>query len=153
MAWATFADVAGAGVVPADTFDRPESEVVRAFDSAAPRPLVVFLGLEETAAATTAAATTTEEKGGNGPEKGGDVVEYRAYRGRPYFAVDVTPKGPLAEKASALVKEMEAKGLYFYRTRVPNSFPPAVGMFLTLMVHPFLFLSPPELVVVIPSHK
>lgn len=94
--------------MPETLYDEPEEVTVKSFDSSITQPLVIFLGVDE---------SRTE-----------DGLSYKIYKGAPYFAVDVTPKGTIASQAQAIVDRMEAKGLYFDKTRAPTAFPAGIGM-------------------------
>ncbi|KAI1376751.1 NUDIX hydrolase domain-like protein [Hypoxylon crocopeplum] len=74
-----------------EPFKKSEQEHVKAFDSSITHPLVLFLGIDE--------------------KKTG--FEYRDYKGRPYFAVDVTPKGTTADKAKSIADVVKATGVSF----------------------------------------
>lgn len=78
----------------ANPFDSEEKEQIAAYDSAADKPLVLFLGMEE------------DDKA---------AFEYKQYRGQPWFAVDVTPKGTYKEAAQAVVDKVESSGLEFMK--------------------------------------
>ena len=95
--------VARADVAPL-TGDRPfawasEQEHVAAFNSAteAHRSIVLFLGLDEK------------------DKDAADAFDYHSgeYRGTPYFAVDVTPRGDSAETAKTIIEHIKEKGLTF----------------------------------------
>ncbi|KAK2869687.1 hypothetical protein FQN49_003119 [Arthroderma sp. PD_2] len=88
-------------LVPLDIFDKPEKEIIQAYDSSKAVPLVVFLGLNE---------SQTE----NG-------FSYKTYQGHPYFALDITPSGALEEKSKHILEAMESKGLIFNKARVLTS--------------------------------
>ncbi|KAF2964984.1 hypothetical protein GQX73_g8570 [Xylaria multiplex] len=70
-----------------DPFKKTEEEQIKSFNSAITQPIVLFLGLDE--------------------RKTG--FEYREYKGNPYFAVDVTPKGSIEEKAKSVIEAVKAK--------------------------------------------
>ncbi|CAG8957162.1 hypothetical protein HYFRA_00009363 [Hymenoscyphus fraxineus] len=78
-------------------FERTEEEVVKGYNSSVTLPLVLFLGLDE------------EKKEG---------FEHGIYKGTPYFAVDVTPRGTVEGEARKLVEGMKGKGLSFAEGRV-----------------------------------
>jgi NAD+ diphosphatase len=86
LAYASHADVQA--LIGEDPFSRSEEEMVAGYnsDSEAVVALVVFLGLYE------------RQAGG---------VEWKGYRGIPHFAVDVTPKGLLKERAERLIGEVQ----------------------------------------------
>ncbi|KAI0535612.1 NUDIX hydrolase domain-like protein [Xylaria digitata] len=70
-----------------DPFRKTEEEQIKSFNSAVTQPIVLFLGLDE--------------------KKTG--FEYREYKGNPYFAVDVTPKGSIEEKAKSVIEAVKTK--------------------------------------------
>ncbi|OTA93049.1 hypothetical protein M434DRAFT_395922 [Hypoxylon sp. CO27-5] len=74
-----------------EPFKKPEPEQVKEFNSAVTQPVILFLGIDE------------KNTG----------FEYREYRGKPYFAVDVTPKGTIAEKAKSIIDIVKASGVSF----------------------------------------
>ncbi|KAI1321259.1 NUDIX hydrolase domain-like protein [Xylariaceae sp. FL0255] len=76
-----------------DPFKKTEEEQIKEFNSGVTQPLILFLGLDE------------KNKSG---------FEYRDYKGSPYFAIDVTPKGTVEEKAKNVIEAAKAKeGLSF----------------------------------------
>ncbi|KAH0541765.1 hypothetical protein FGG08_003787 [Glutinoglossum americanum] len=87
LAYATYADVTP--LIGEDLLAKNEEDMVREYNSEAAIPLLVFLGLDE------------EKAGG---------VEWGAYTGAPQFALDITPKGTLKEKAEELVRVVEGRG-------------------------------------------
>lgn len=91
-----------------DIFDKPEKEIIEAYDSGKTAPLVVFLGLNESQA-----------------ENG---FIYKSYKGVPYFALDITPRGILEEKAKQIIGAMESKELTFNKARAITSLPSNDGM-------------------------
>ncbi|EEP79060.1 conserved hypothetical protein [Uncinocarpus reesii 1704] len=99
--YATYQDVES--LVPADLYDKSEEEVLRSYHSGNVLPLLVFLGLDESRA---------------------EALRYKSYAGAPYFALDITPKGGLAQKAQKIIDAMEAKGLSFQNTRTITSLSP-----------------------------
>ena len=72
-----------------------EDESIKQFDSSKPHPLVVFLGMLE------GKGTSSEEI---------QTSEHGSVKGDPFFAVDITPKGPSSEAAGALLKTQEGQG-------------------------------------------
>jgi NAD+ diphosphatase len=82
--------VSGDDVTPltgSDPFGPTEEENIRNFNSEITQPLILFLGLDE---------------------KKSDF-QYRDYKGQPYFAIDVTPKGLIAEKAQAVIDKVKGR--------------------------------------------
>ena len=102
--------------MPADIFDKSEDERLKSYDSRTALPLLVFLGLDE---------THTQ----NG-------LNYKIYKGTPYFALDVTPKGPREKEAKGIVETMEAQGLSFHQTRVLTAVPADQGVYMNLNLVP-----------------
>ena len=85
-----------------EPFKLSEEEAGKSYDSTAPaQPVLIFLGLWEEAEA-------------NGKEENGDgyaeQFQYRGFKGRPWFAVDITPRGPYSEAAQSLITRLETKG-------------------------------------------
>jgi NAD+ diphosphatase len=70
-----------------DPFKESEDEQVKSFNSAVTQPIILFLGLDE--------------------KKSG--FAYREYKGSPHFAIDVTPKGSIEEKAKSVIEAVKAK--------------------------------------------
>lgn len=70
-----------------EPFKATEEEQIKNFNSAITQPIVLFMGLDE--------------------KKTG--FQYREYKGNPYFAVDVTPKGSIEEKAKSIIEAVKAK--------------------------------------------
>lgn len=75
-----------------EPFAKNEDEVIKNFNSDVTRPLILFLGID-------------------GKNKSG--FEWKEYRGAPYFAVDVTPKGSIEEAAKKVIDAVKAKGVSF----------------------------------------
>ena len=67
-----------------------------------PKPVIVFLGVDEDGALSGKVAEGTEE------------FVWKAFAGAPYFAVDVTPRGKGAVAAAELIKTVEARGYAFH---------------------------------------
>ncbi|KAF1986531.1 hypothetical protein K402DRAFT_454188 [Aulographum hederae CBS 113979] len=89
-------------LLPSDPYAKSEAEVIKDYNSTTYIPQLVFLGLDERK----------------------DGVAYKQlYKGQPYFALDVTPKGNLKEKAEELIKGFEAKGWSFPEGRMHLSLP------------------------------
>ena len=108
---ATLAYVKRTDVVPLtgdDPLRKPEADLIRDFNSDEPHPLIVFLGIDE----------GKREPGG---------FAYRDYGGTPYFAVDVTPSGPLADAAKGIVDAVQARGLVFQAARMHVTLSPGEG--------------------------
>lgn len=100
LAYATGAEVQP--LTGADPFAKTEEEMIRDFNSEETRPAILFLGVDDQ---------------GRLPHRddGGSPFEYKKYRGSPYFAVDVTPRGSTADAANGVIAAVEAKGLSFFR--------------------------------------
>ncbi|PGH12403.1 hypothetical protein AJ80_06710 [Polytolypa hystricis UAMH7299] len=94
-------------LVPADTYDKSEDEVIKEYDSAVARPLLIFLGLDQSGLQ-------------------GELT-YKDYKGTPYFAVDLTPKGSFEVQAKGVISAMESQGLSFDEGRVISAFPADVA--------------------------
>ena len=77
-------------------FEKTEAELVKEFNSSITLPLVLFLGLDE---------------------RRKDGFTHGIYRGSPYFAIDITPKGSIRGKAESTIEAMKAKGMIFLEGR------------------------------------
>lgn len=84
-------------------FEKSEEEMIKAYNSSVTHPLVLFLGLDE---------RFKEDQGG---------FKHGIYSGRPYFAIDVTPKGSVKKEADSIIEAMKAKGLEFVVSRAHMS--------------------------------
>lgn len=82
-------------LIGSDPFHLSEDESIKQYDSSMPKPLIIFLGMLE------GKGTSSEEipTSNHGPVKGD-----------PFFAVDITTKGPNSEAATALLKKQEDQG-------------------------------------------
>ncbi|KAG8529792.1 uncharacterized protein KY384_005273 [Bacidia gigantensis] len=83
-------------------YKKTEEELVADYNSSTAIPQLVFLGLYE--------------------QQNSDF-EWHMYRGSPYFALDITPKGSTASTAEALINSMKSKGLQFVQGRMHMSLP------------------------------
>jgi NAD+ diphosphatase len=94
LAYASHKDVKS--LTGENPFEKTEEEIIQEFDSSITLPLVLFLGLDE---------------------RRREGFEYGIYKGSPYFAIDITPKGTIREKAEEINEAMKAKGLIFLEGR------------------------------------
>lgn len=99
-------------LVGADPWSKSEEEIVEEYDSSRSTPQMVFLGL-------------ADKEGGK--QAGEGFVWNELYKGSPWFAVDVTPKGSYADEAKAIISEVEGKGLKFQEGRQVMSLPAGEG--------------------------
>lgn len=109
LAYASYDDVKP--VIGEDPYAGNEKDILDAYDSSKVVPQMIFLGIDE---------------------KRDDGLEYKGkntYKGAPYFALDVTPKGNATETAKALIEKMEGKGLNFAKGRVMDLAAPDGSMF------------------------
>lgn len=79
-----------------DAYGQPESELIEQYNSTKHTPQIIFLGLNE--------RVKDSFKYTN---KGAPI------EGAPYFAVDVTPQGSVAEACEKLLADLEKRGLAF----------------------------------------
>ena len=85
-----------------DPYDRTEEEMMKEYNSTTTIPQLLFLGLDE--------SQMTGFEWGN-------------YRGSPYFALDVTPKGTVISAAEELIEAVRSRGLEFLEGRMHMSLP------------------------------
>ena len=93
-------------------YEKTEEEMIKAYNSSVTIPQLLFLGLDE---------RFKEEQGG---------FRHGMYSGRPYFALDVTPKGSVKEAAEELIEAQKAKKLEFVTGRVNMSMDAPDGKWL-----------------------
>ncbi|KAF1998162.1 hypothetical protein P154DRAFT_469829 [Amniculicola lignicola CBS 123094] len=90
-------------IIGKDPFEKTEEDVIKEYNSEAYIPQVVFLGLDE-----------RKESG-----EDGEGFDYKGrYKGRPWFAVDVTPVKSVKEAAEGLIKKLTERGLDFSKGRM-----------------------------------
>ncbi|KAK0117882.1 NADH pyrophosphatase [Cadophora gregata] len=78
-------------------FEKSEEDMIKEYNSAITLPLVLFLGLDE---------------------KKKDGFEHGIYKGRPFFAVDVTPRGTVEKEANGVIEAAKATGSTFIEGRM-----------------------------------
>jgi NAD+ diphosphatase len=105
LAYAKHEDVRG--LIGPNPFEKSEEQLIKEYNSSVTLPLVLFLGLDE------------RKKEG---------FEHGIYKGQPFFAVDVTPRGTVEKQASAVIEAMKAKGLSFVEGRMHMSLNAPEGM-------------------------
>ena len=79
-------------------YEISEDEIIEQYDSEKSVPQMIFLGIDE------------QNKNG--------LVYKEQYKGAPFFAVDVTPKGSYTEIASKVISDLESRGYSFAPGRV-----------------------------------
>lgn len=99
LGYVSYADVTP--LTGPDPFERTEEEMIRNFSSEEDKPLILLLGIDE--------ADKLQ------PLKAEDAFVYKEFKGRPYFAVDVSPRGAFADGASKVVEAAKAKGYAFFQ--------------------------------------
>ncbi|KAI9047359.1 hypothetical protein LZ554_008806 [Drepanopeziza brunnea f. sp. 'monogermtubi'] len=95
LAFVTHKDVRP--LIGENPFEKTEEEMLKGYNSATTLPLVLFLGLDE---------------------KKRDGFEFGIYKGRPFFAVDVTPRGTVEKEAKGVIEEVTKKGNTFVEGRM-----------------------------------
>lgn len=113
LAYFTFDDVKP--LVGSEAFSSSEDDSIKAYDSTHTSPLVVFLGMLEDNESKDDIISSTGH---------GDI------KGHPYFALDITPKAPFAEKVEAFIKTQEAKGHLIDSNARAMNLHPESGMFI-----------------------
>lgn len=97
LGYVSYADVEG--FTGPDPFEKTEEELIKNFNSDEERPLILLLGIDEGNKLKAPSAS--------------NVFSYKEFKGRPYFAIDVSPRGKLAPAASKIIDEVKAKGYSF----------------------------------------
>ncbi|KAI9890329.1 MAG: NADH pyrophosphatase [Vezdaea aestivalis] len=83
-----------------DPFKKSEEQLLADYDSARTIPILVFLGINE------------KDQG----------LTHGIYSGAPYFALDISSTGSIADQASELRKSLEGKGSKFLEGRMQMNF-------------------------------
>ncbi|KAL9100966.1 MAG: hypothetical protein Q9163_003730 [Psora crenata] len=83
-------------------YSKTEAEMISEYNSTIAVPQLLFLGLDE-----------TQNFG----------FEWKVYRGSPYFALDVTPKGSMSSIAVNFIEAMRSRGRQFLEGRIHMSLP------------------------------
>lgn len=102
---AQLAFVSNADVVPLtgpEPFVKTEEELIRDFNSSETHPVILFLGIDDKKQFPTHTPGIQQD------------YTYKTYHGTPYFAVDVTPRGSLAEAAKALIASVKERGFAWH---------------------------------------
>lgn len=86
-----------------DPFEKTEEEMIKNFNSEEEKPLILLLGIDE--------ANKLQAP------KADDTFAYKEFKGRPYFAVDVSPRGSFADGASKVIDGVKAKGYSFFQNQ------------------------------------
>jgi NAD+ diphosphatase len=100
LEYANFQDVQP--LLGEDPYSKDEERFIAEYDSTITIPQLLFLGLHE-----------NEISG----------FEYKTYKGSPYFALDVTPRGTITAEAEKLVENMKSRGLQFVEGRMHMTLP------------------------------
>lgn len=105
--------------------------MIEEYNSSVTIPQMIFLGLDERRkeGTKTTVEQNVEKQEGENSEDEGELVWKDVYKGRPMFAVDVSPKGSIKETAETLIKEMEGRGLEFFPGRMPLGLPAPEGSY------------------------
>lgn len=96
LAYVSHADVQS--LIGDNAYGKSEDEIIEQYNSEISVPQMIFLGLDE------------QNKNG--------LVYKENYRGAPFFAVDVTPKGSYTDIANKIISDLESRGYSFAQGRV-----------------------------------
>ncbi|KAK5664074.1 hypothetical protein OQA88_288 [Cercophora sp. LCS_1] len=102
---AQLAFVSNVDVIPLtgpEPFVKTEEELIRDFNSSETHPVILFLGVDDKSRFPTHTPGIPQD------------YTYKTYHGTPYFAVDVTPRGSLAEAAQALIDSVKERGFAWH---------------------------------------
>jgi NAD+ diphosphatase len=102
-------------LVPPTIYDKTEDEMIKEYDSRITKPDMIFLGVDESAASKS---------------PGEEVMEWKIYKGQPYFALDLSDKGSDEQRAHAkqLLEEWKEKGISPWVSRTHMTLSPDEGM-------------------------
>ena len=82
-----------------DPFAKTEEEMIKDFNSEESHPLILLLGIDE---------AHKLESNDNAS------FEYKNWKGRPYFAIDITPQGVSEASANSVIDVAKQKGFSFF---------------------------------------
>ncbi|KAK1756130.1 NUDIX hydrolase domain-like protein [Echria macrotheca] len=85
-----------------EPFVKTEEELIRDFNSEETHPVILFLGVDEKNRLPSHNVGVPEE------------FVYKNYKGSPYFAIDITPRGSFAAAANALIAAVQERGYSFH---------------------------------------
>ncbi|KAF2827027.1 hypothetical protein CC86DRAFT_370104 [Ophiobolus disseminans] len=100
LAYRKFADVQS--IIGEDPFHRTEADTIAQYNSSLYQPQIIFLGLDA---------------------RHGDFEYKGAYKGQPWFAVDVTPKESVKDAAEKLIEGLKGESLDFSKGRMNLNLP------------------------------
>lgn len=84
-------------IIGEDPYAQTEDDLVATYNSSKHTPQMIFLGLDESVK---------------------DAFVYKdLYKGAPFFALDVTPRGSVTDACNKLLSSLESKGLSFAQGR------------------------------------
>lgn len=98
LAYASFLDVKS--LIGELSYSQAEDKLIESYNSSKQIPQLVFLGLDE---------RITDSL---------DPFLYTSYKGLPYFALDVTPKGSISKGCDEVISRMKDRGLIFLGGRM-----------------------------------
>ena len=98
LAFASYQDVKS--LIGEQPYSQPDDKRIESYDSSKQTPQLVFLGLDERIKDSI------------------DPLVYTSYKGRPYFALDVTPKASIAQGCEEVISKMKERGLTFLGGRM-----------------------------------
>lgn len=114
LAYAKYEDVRK--LIGGNPFEKTEEELIKQYNSSITLPVVLFLGIDE---------------------RKNEGFEHGIYKGGPFFAIDVTPRGTVEKEASSVVEEMTKRGLQFIEGRMHMTLNAPEGM---AFLHPLLII-------------
>ena len=104
LAFASYGDVSS--LLGESPYAQTEDDLIQSYDSSKAIAQLVFLGLEERKSVDTS-----------------QVFTYSSYTGRPFFALDVTPKGSVADACESVIASRKSSGLTFLEGRTHMNLP------------------------------
>jgi hypothetical protein len=124
LEWVGWEDVSG--LCGEEVFGE-EKTVVEKYDARVTRPVVLFLGLDERDVGDCGWGGRKEDAAEAKGEWEGFV--HGEYKGQPYFAVDITPKGSIEAEAKRVVERMKERGLVWLAGRTAGGLGAGEGVF------------------------
>ncbi|KAJ9154889.1 NUDIX domain-containing protein [Pleurostoma richardsiae] len=97
LAYVTSADVSS--FTGPDPFEKAEADMIKDFNSEVSHPLILLLGVDD--------ANKIPSRDPGPP------FQYKDYKGRPFFAIDITPRGVSADVSNSIIDALKEKGFSF----------------------------------------
>lgn len=101
LGYVSYADVTP--LTGPDPFEKTEEDMIQNFNSEEEKPLILLLGIDESNKL-------------QAPQADNPLV-YKEFKGRPYFAIDVSPRATFTDGANKVIDAVKTKGYSFFQNQ------------------------------------